>query len=92
MTEPLFPLGQLVATPGALAALTEAGQSPTEFLARHVTGDWGDVSKADAKENDFSVKRHLRILSSYRTNKGVKLWLISEADRSSTTILLPSDY
>ena len=87
--EPLFPLGRVVATPGAIAALDEAKQSPQEFLDRHQRGDWGEVSEEDKKENDFSVKNGLRILSSYYTNKGVKIWLITEADRSVTTLLRP---
>ncbi len=87
-----FPLGQLAATPGALRALEESGESPTQFLDRHVNGDWGTVDKADAAENEFSVDNDLRILSAYRTSKDVKIWIITEADRSATTILLPSEY
>ena len=66
-TKPLFDLGQLVATPGALAALEKTGQSPMEFLSRHVTGDWGDIPEEDRKENQYSLERGLRLLSSYRT-------------------------
>ena len=91
-TQALFPLGQVFATPGALAALEEAGQRPEEFLARHVTGDWGVVSEEDKQENDFSVENGFRILSSYLTNKGIKIWVISEHDRSVTTILTPLEY
>ena len=90
--KPLFPLGQTVATPGALEALAEAGQSALEFLQRHQAGDWGIVPEEDKAENDFSVSRHLRILSAYELNTGVKIWLITEADRSVTTCLLPSEY
>jgi hypothetical protein len=89
---PLFPLGQVVATPGALEALEESGQEPIEFLRRHVTGDWGQLDKADIQENEYSLKHGLRLLSSYRTNKGTKIWVITEADRSSTCLLLPSEY
>ena len=89
---PLFCLGQLVATPGALQALTEARQAPTEFLARHQAGDWGDVCAEDKKENELSLRQGFRILSSYRTSLGTKLWVITEADRSATTILLPDEY
>jgi hypothetical protein len=64
---PLFDLGQLVATPGALAALEKSGQSPMEFLTRHVTGDWGAVPEEDRKENQFSLEKGFRLLSSYRT-------------------------
>ena len=90
--KPLFPLGQVVATPGALEALEEAGQEPLEFLQRHQVGDWGIVPEEDKKENDFSVTRYLRILSAYELKTGVKIWLITEADRSVTTFLLPSEY
>jgi hypothetical protein len=85
--QPLFELRRVVATPGALAALEEADQRPEEFLARHVAGDWGEVSEKDKPENDFSVENGFRILSSCRTNKGVKFWIIPEHDRSVTTNL-----
>lgn len=88
--QPLFPLGQTVATPGALEALNEARQSPVEFLARHAQGDCGEVC-AEAL-NDEAVKDGSRILSAYRTKVGVKLWVITEADRSSTCLLLPDEY
>lgn len=68
--KPLFDLGQLVATPGALAALEKGGQSPMEFLSRHVTGDWGELTEDDRKENQLSVEKGFRILSSYKTNAG----------------------
>jgi hypothetical protein len=91
-TTALFSLGQLVATPGALDALTSAGQSPTEFLRRHQSGDWGELCDADKRENELSIKNDFRILSAYRTAKNVRLWVITEADRSATTILLPEEY
>lgn len=91
-TLPLFALGQVVTTPGALAALAEAGQPPWELLQRHQAGDWGDVPPEDKAENNFSVQQGLRILSAYTLNTGVKIWLITEADRSSSTFLLPSEY
>ena len=81
-----------MATPGALKALEESNQSPAEFLRRHASGDWGEVDAEDAKENELSVVQGFRILSAYRTSKGVRLWIITEADRSVTTLLLPSDY
>ena len=90
--KPLFDLGQLVATPGALAALEKSGQSPMAFLSRHVTGDWGELSEEDRKENQFSVEKGFRLLSSYQTNAGERVWVITEADRSVTTILLPDEY
>jgi hypothetical protein len=90
--QPLFSLGQIVATPGALAALEKAGQSPTEFLSRHMRGEWGDVPDDDKRENQFSLERGFRLLSSYRTNANDKIWVVTEADRSATTILLPEEY
>lgn len=91
-THPRVALGQVVATPGALDALLQANQTPFEFLARHVVGDWGEVPTEDQQENDFSVQQRLRILSAYTLSTGVKLWVLTEADRSYTTVLLPSEY
>jgi hypothetical protein len=88
----VFELGQILATPGALAALQKAGQKPHNFLARHVACDWGDLSDEDQKENDHSLEHGSRLLSSYRTNVGEKLWIITESDRSTTTLLLPEVY
>src|SRR6267143_1384398 len=91
--KPLFNLGQLVATPGALAALAKAGQTPLDFLTRHVCGDWGELDPHDQKENELGLKRGFRLLSSYRTSSGdTKVWVITEADRSVTTVLLPEEY
>src|ERR1700693_3956710 len=90
--KPLFDLGQLVATPGALAALEKAGQNPVEFLSRHVTGDWGEIPEEDKQENQFSLEGGFRLLSSYRTRVGDTIWVITEADRSHTTLLLPEEY
>ena len=87
-----FQLGQIVATPGALAALEEAGEEPVTYLARHLVGDWGEVCEEDAKENEFSVKNGFRILSAYTLSTGVKIWILTEADRSSTCLLLPEEY
>lgn len=87
-----FPLGQTVATPGALEALQRAGQSPAEFLARHIRADWGEVDAEDKKANDEALVDGERLLSAYRTRKGEKLWIITEADRSSTCVLLPEEY
>ena len=88
----LFPLGRIVATPGALAALQDAHQAAQEFLSRHARGEWGDLTAEDRKENDFSVCRSLRLLSAYCLSTGVTLWIITEADRSATTLLLPAEY
>ena len=90
--EPKFELGQLVGTPGALEAFQRNGQEPFEFLLRHVTGDWGDLDDEDKQENDYSVTREVRILSAYNLNDGTKVWIITEADRSATTVLLPGEY
>jgi pilus assembly protein CpaF len=68
--KPLFDLGQLVATPGALAVLEKSGQNTMEFLSRHVTGDWGDIPEEDKKENRFSLEKGFRLMSSYRTAAG----------------------
>ena len=87
-----FALGQIVATPGALAALEKAGQAPGEFLARHVKREWGDLSDDDRKENEYSLVHGFRLLSGYRTNAGDKIWIITESDRSVTTLLLPEEY
>ena len=87
-----FALGQTFITPGAEEALQIAGQTAIEFLRRHMSGDWGELSDEDVKENEFSLKEGLRLLSAYQTGKGQKIWIITEADRSSTTILLPSEY
>ena len=92
MTVGKFPLGQIVATPGALAALEKFSEDPDTFLTRHACGDWGDLSEEDRKENEFSLAHGLRLLSTYTLKNGDKLWIISEADRSSTTLLLPNEY
>ena len=89
---PLFPLGQCVATPGALAALEEAGQTPADFLNRHVCGDWGEIHPADKGMNEQALTDEARVFSVYRTSKGEKVWVITEADRASTCILLPDEY
>jgi hypothetical protein len=79
-------------TPGAIEALEEARQSAQEFINRHARLEQGELSAEDFKENLFSVDKPLRIFSAYKTAHGVKLWVITDADRSSTTILLPSEY
>jgi pilus assembly protein CpaF len=68
--KPLFDLGQIVATPGALAALEKTGQTPMEFLSRHVTSDWSELPEEDRKENQFSLEKGFRLMSSYRTSAG----------------------
>ena len=92
MTVARFALGRIVATPGALRALEEARESPGSFLKRHVTGDWGEVDEHDRNENELSLAQGFRLLSAYTLADGTKLWIITEADRSATTFLLPDDY
>ena len=87
-----LPLGRCVATPGAIRTLEEAGVSPASLLARHMNGDWGELSESDRQANEHAVKHGLRVLSAHRLRTGEKIWIITEADRSSTTILLPEEY
>ncbi len=87
-----FALGQTFITPGAEQALLIAGQTEIEFLRLHMSGQWGDLSEEDIQENELALKHGFRLLSSYRTCKGQQIWLITEADHSATTILLPSEY
>jgi hypothetical protein len=87
-----FSLGQLVATPGALTALKESGQCPWDFVVKHMAGDWGFVDEEDRAANDQALIDGSRLLSAYRTARNQKLWIITEADRSVTTILLPEEY
>lgn len=89
---PRFPLGRLVATPGALEALNEAAESFWPYITRHGNGDWGDVGQEDKAENELSLKGGFRLLSAYTLQDGKKIWIITEADRSATTILLPEEY
>jgi type IV secretory pathway ATPase VirB11/archaellum biosynthesis ATPase len=91
--KPLFDLGQLVATPGALAALEKSGQSPMDFLSRHVTGDWGEIPDEDRKENQFSLEKGFRLMSSYRTtaNETSLLNVLGKFIPSDERILLIED-
>ncbi len=88
----MFPLGKVYLTIGARETLEEANQQPCEFLAKNQRGDWGLVCADDREENELSVREGFRILSAYRTARDEKFWVITEAGRSSTTILLPEDY
>lgn len=85
-----FPLGQLLATPGALEAA--GGEDLQSYLARHARGDWGDVGPGDARANDRALKDGTRLLSAYKLANGTRIWIITEADRAATTILLPDEY
>ena len=96
-TSPKFELGTVVATPGALEALEESGQSPAEFLKRHLQLEQADLCNEDYELNGEAVKDGSRILSAFKTSKGIKLWVITEAEddqghRSATTLLLPQEY
>jgi hypothetical protein len=98
VSKPLFKLGQVVATPGALEALEQAHQTPWEFVSLHVAGDFGIVDDEDKASNHQAVKDGSRILSAYLLNDGkTKIWVITEAEddhgnRAATTLLLPSEY
>ena len=85
-----FRLGNIYATPGVLTAIPN--DEVIAALARHQSGDWGDVDAEDKQENEYSLGRRLRLLSAYRSQTGAKFWIITEADRSATTVLLPSEY
>jgi hypothetical protein len=96
--KPLFDLGQIVATPGALEALEASGEAPAKFLALHASGQWGEELSQDDKDlNDAALVDGSRLLSCYRTKQSVRLYLITEAEddeghRAATTILLPEEY
>ena len=92
MPSPRFRLGQIVATPGALEALARSHEEPFSFLIRHVSGDWGDLTAHDKGENEQSILDDCRILSAYHLRDGTKIWIITEANRAATTILLPDEY
>jgi hypothetical protein len=83
MKQALFALGQIVATPGAIALMKAQGIDGLALLSRHVTGDWGDLTDADKQENELSVKKGFRILSAYGRGE-TQLWVITEAERSVT--------
>jgi hypothetical protein len=86
-----LPLGRVLATPGAIQLLRERGEHPFDYLARHATGDWGDLGAFDWRENELSLEHGWRVVSSYPVGEKC-IWIITEADRSVTTILLPDEY
>jgi hypothetical protein len=90
--QPKFPLGQLLTTPGALESAKQSGDDLLALIRRHMQGDWGDLCADDVLENEFSLQNGLRLLSAYRLRNGTKIWVITEADRSATTVLLPEEY
>jgi hypothetical protein len=87
-----FDPGQLVATRAAAEAFAASGESLYAYVLRHVAGDWGDLDPDDVIENELSLRHGFRLFSCYRLNSGVKVWCITEADRSVTTFLLPEEY
>jgi len=87
-----FDPGRVVATPGVLEAFKASGDDPLTYLVRHVAGDWGDLDACDQEENELSLQHGWRLLSAYTLTTGVKIWIITEVDRSLTTFLLPSEY
>lgn len=89
---PLFPLGQVVATPSALNAMNELDIVPLALIHRHFTGDWGDMSVEDQQQNRLAIRSGMRVFSCYKLDSSAKIWIITEADRSSTTLLLPDEY
>ena len=91
-TIPLFSAGQIVATPGALALLEDTKKAAFEFLSRHLRGDWGDLCPDDKAENELSLKHGFRLMSNYHLTDSDNLWIITAADRSVTTLLLPREY
>lgn len=95
-TEALFPLGEYLVTPG-INALMEQGLAIHSYLQRHQCGDWGTIEEEDSAENELSLKKGYRILSAYEVatsegNETHKIWIITEADRSVTTVMLPEEY
>ncbi|WP_414444649.1 hypothetical protein [Burkholderia sp. 22PA0106] len=89
---PYFPMGRMAITPAAQSMLEQAGLSPSALLDRHCAGDWGDLEAEDIAENELALLAGKRLLSSYVIPGGSKVWVITEADRSVTTVLLPEDY
>jgi hypothetical protein len=87
-----FPPGRVVTTPAALELLERYGKDPSEYLGRHLSDDWGDLDVHDYRENERAVKTGARLFSAYTVSPLNTLWIITEADRSSTCLLLPSDY
>lgn len=89
---PLFRLGILLITPGAILALVEANQSALAFLMRHAYADWGELEQEDKQANDIALSDGGRLFSAYTLSTGQRLWIITEANRSATTLLIPMEY
>ena len=92
LNAPRLTLGRIVATPGALRALQEAQENPLRLLRRHAHGDWGDLHQDDIHANELALRRGMRVLSAYVLATEQRIWIITEADRSSTCILTPEEY
>lgn len=90
--QPLFEFGSCVATPGALETLARLGLDPLTYLSRHGKGDWGDLDEEDRRSNEVALNRGGRLVSAYDLPENERLWIITEWDRSYTTLLLPSEY
>lgn len=88
----LFKTGRLLATPSAIELLAKNLTPPIKLLNRHVIGDWGELCTEDFNANDEALRTGGRLFSAYQINKHDIVWVITEADRSATTILLPEDY
>jgi hypothetical protein len=88
----IVPLGKIVATPSALEVIEDSGQFSLDFIKRHQKGDWGEISSEDWELNDLALECGDRLLSCYTTKSGNRIWIITEADRSVTTLLLPEEY
>ena len=91
-SRPKFPLGRVCATPGALAVIKQSGQTAWEFLQRHAVGDCSDVRTDDAQANEDRLTDGARLLSCYQTHNGTTIWIITNANRSTTMLLLPEEY
>ena len=89
---PLFPVGEIHFTPGARALFKRREENPFDYLHRHMIGDWSEMDPADWEENRLAVDKRLRVFSAYHLTTGEKFWIITEADRQSTTFLLPEEY
>jgi hypothetical protein len=87
-----FALGRILATPGAINAMKDAGESPLRLLKRHANGDFGNLHEDDVRANELAIRRGMRVLSAYVLSAEERVWVITEADRSATTILLPEEY
>ncbi len=91
IAEPLFPEGTVRVTPEALDAIHEAKEEMDDLLTRHITGDWGDVSKEESELNNLAIAEGQEILSAYYLPTGIEVWIVTDAERTFTTLQLPDD-